>query len=124
MMRWTDQQMDNIIANMLRTGVIVAAAIVLLGGMMYLFQHPGATPDYGSFHGEIERLRNPVGIATAAAHGHARSIIQFGLLILILTPILRVFLCIVGFFSQRDRLYVVVSGLVFAVLLYSLIFGH
>ena len=123
-MRWTDQQMDNIIANMLRAGVMVAAAVVLLGGVMYLFQHPGAPPDYSSFHGEVQQLRDPSGIIMAALHGHARSIIQLGLLLLIATPIVRVFLCIVGFFSQRDRLYVAVSSFVLAILLYSLIFGH
>uniref|UniRef100_A0A7V4XUT3 DUF1634 domain-containing protein n=1 Tax=Acidobacterium capsulatum TaxID=33075 RepID=A0A7V4XUT3_9BACT len=123
-MRWTDQQMDNIIANMLRAGVMTAAAIVLLGGVMYLFQHPGAAPSYSVFHGEVAQLRDPVGIVKTALQGHARSIIQFGLLLLIATPIVRVFLCVVGFFSQRDRLYVAVSLIVLCVLLYSVIFGH
>jgi len=45
-------------------------------------------------------------------------------LLLIATPIVRVFLCVVGFFSQRDRLYVAVSLMVLCVLLYSVIFGH
>ena len=123
-MRWTDQQMDAIIANMLRGGVMTSAAIVLIGGVMYLFQHPGLAPRYNVFHGEIARLRDPVRIAAAAFHGEARSIIQLGLLVLIATPILRVFLCVVGFFSQRDRLYVAVSLTVLCVLLYSVIFGH
>lgn len=116
--------MDNIIANMLRAGVMVAACLVLLGGVMYLFQHPGAIPDYRHFHGEPLAFRNPVSIFRGAMHGRAGEVIQLGLLVLILTPIARVFLCIVGFFSQRDRLYVAVSGLVLAVLLYSLVFGH
>jgi uncharacterized membrane protein len=123
-MRWSDQHMDNIIANMLRAGVMTAAAIVLLGGVMYLFQHPGAAPSYRVFHGEVAQLRRPAAIVTTALHGHARSIIQLGLLLLIATPILRVFLCVVGFFSQRDRLYVAVSLMVLCVLLYSVIFGH
>lgn len=123
-MRWTDQQMDNIIANMLRVGVMTAAAVVLLGGILYLFQHPGAAPDYSVFHGEIARLRDPGSITVAAFHGQARSMIQFGLLLLIATPIVRVLLCVVGFFSQRDRLYVAVSLIVLCVLLYSVIFGH
>jgi uncharacterized membrane protein len=59
-----------------------------------------------------------------ALHGRASEIIQLGLLVLILTPIARVFICVVGFFTQRDLLYVAVSGLVLAVLLYGLLFGH
>jgi len=124
MRMWDDERMDEIISGMLRVGVLTAAALVLLGGVMYLFQHPGPIPDYRHFHGEPLTLRDPVKIFLGAIHGRAGEMIQFGLLVLIITPIARVFLCVVGFFSQRDRLYVAVSGLVLAVLLYSLVFGH
>lgn len=124
MRAWDDQQMDEIISNMLRVGVLTAACLVLLGGVMYLFQHPGPIADYRHFHGEPLILRDPVQIFLGAVHGHAGEMIQLGLLVLILTPIARVFMCVVGFFTQRDRLYVIVSGLVLAVLLYSLVFGH
>lgn len=121
---WDDQRMDEIISNMLRVGVLTAAALVLLGGVMYLFQHPGPIADYKHFHGEPLSLRNPVLIFLGAIHGRASEMIQLGLLVLIITPIARVFMCVVGFFTQRDRLYVAVSVLVLAVLLYSLVFGH
>jgi uncharacterized membrane protein len=116
--------MDEIISNMLRFGVLTAACLVLLGGVMYLFQHPGPMPSYRHFHGEPLTLRDPVQIFLGAIHGRASGMIQLGLLVLILTPIARVFMCVVGFFSQRDRLYVTVSLVVLAVLLYSLVFGH
>ena len=124
MMTWDDQKMEEIVSNMLRAGVLTAASLVFVGGVMYLFQHRGPIPDYRHFHGEPGILRDPVSIFWGAIHGRAREMIQLGLLVLILTPIARVFLCVVGFFSQRDRLYVAVSGLVLAVLLYSLVFGH
>ena len=57
---------------------------------------------------------------TNAFHGRARSIIQLGLLLLIATPIARVVLAAVGFAFERDHLYVCVSLIVLAVLLYSL----
>lgn len=116
--------MEEIVSNMLRIGVSAAACLVFLGGLMYLFQHPGPIPNYRHFHGEPVVLRDPVQIFLGAIHGRASGMIQLGLLVLILTPIARVFMCVVGFFSQRDRLYVAVSGLVLAVLLYSLVFGH
>ena len=121
---WDDERMEQIVSGMLRVGVLSAASLVLLGGVMYLFQHPGPIPDYRHFHGEPAALRDPVMIFWGTIHGHASEMVQMGLLLLILTPIARVFLCVVGFFSQRDRLYVAVSGLVLAVLLYSLLFGH
>lgn len=124
MMIWDDQTMDEIISNMLRVGVMVAAFLVLLGGVMSLFQHSASILDYQHFHGEPRTLRDPVSILWGAAHGHAGEIIQLGLLVLILTPIARVVMCVVGFYKQRDRLYFAVSGLVLAVLLYSLGFAR
>jgi uncharacterized membrane protein len=53
-----------------------------------------------------------------------RGIIQLGLLLLIATPIARVALSVVAFAIQRDRLYVVATLIVLAVLMYSLTGGH
>jgi uncharacterized membrane protein len=53
-----------------------------------------------------------------------RGIIQLGLLLLIATPIARVALSVVAFAIQRDRLYLVVTLIVLAVLMYSLTGGH
>ena len=47
--------------------------------------------------------------------------VQLGLLLLIATPIARVVLAAVGFAFERDRMYVVVSLIVLAVLLFSLL---
>jgi uncharacterized membrane protein len=54
-------------------------------------------------------------------HGDSIAIMQVGLLLLILTPIARVALAVVGFFLERDRLYTVVSLIVFVILMFSLI---
>ena len=53
----------------------------------------------------------------------AASVIQLGILLLIATPVVRVVFCVVGFARQRDRLYVAVSSLVLAILIYSLMSG-
>ena len=47
---------------------------------------------------------------------HSEGIIQFGLLLLILTPVARVAMAIVGFSLERDRLYTVVSLIVLLIL--------
>ncbi len=49
-----------------------------------------------------------------------RSVIQLGLLLLIATPIARVAFSVVAFAVQRDRVYVGLSAVVLAVLLWSL----
>lgn len=105
MRAWNDREMDETISNMLRLGVTLAACLVLLGGILYFFQHPGSSPDYGQFHSEPATLRNPVGICMDAIHGRASGVIQLGLLVLILTPIARVFMCVVGFlFSETGSM--------------------
>jgi uncharacterized membrane protein len=52
-----------------------------------------------------------------------RGIIQLGLLLLIATPVARVAFSVAAFAVQRDRLYVVVTLIVLAILLSSLTIG-
>jgi len=55
---------------------------------------------------------------------NCRAIIQFGLLLLIATPIARVAFSLVGFALERDRSYVVITSIVLAVLIYGVAFEH
>ena len=121
-MPWNDKQVEDWVGIMLRTGVLLAAAIVLVGGAMYVVQGHGVRPDYSHFHGEPPQYSTLHGAVSGIATGNPRSIIMFGLLVLIATPIARVGMCIVGFAMERDRLYVVVSSTVLIILLYSLFF--
>ena len=120
---WTDQQVDQIVGNLLRVGVIVAAAVVLAGGALYLVQHGQTMPDYRVFHGEPAYLRGISGIVSDARARHGRGLILFGLLLLLATPITRVAFSVLAFALQRDRTYVVVTLIVLAVLFYSLSSG-
>ena len=43
---WSEKRFENVIGMMLRVGVILAAAIVLLGGVLYLQQYGAVEPDY------------------------------------------------------------------------------
>jgi uncharacterized membrane protein len=123
MAEFTDKELDGSIAQMLRAGVLLAAAIVVVGGILYL-RHPSmAMPDYSHFHASQDSLRTIAGIVRGTLQMDAASIIQLGLLILIATPVARVALCIVGFARQRDMIYVGISIGVFAILMYSLIHG-
>jgi uncharacterized membrane protein len=64
------------------------------------------------------------GILREAFHGRGRGIIQLGLLLLIATPVARVAFSVVGFALERDRIYVGVTLIVLAVLMYSLLTGQ
>jgi uncharacterized membrane protein len=120
MSRPTDHELDISIAGMLRFGVTLAAVVVFAGGLLYL-RHPwSAIPNYSHFNADGPSFRTLTGIFQGLVHLNPESIIQFGLLLLIATPVARVVFCVVGFARQRDRLYVLVSSVVLLVLIYSL----
>ncbi len=119
-MSWNDKRIETWVGIMLRTGVLMAAAIVLIGGVLYIAQSHDRPSDYGQFHGEPAQYSTLHGAAAGIKTLEPRSIIMFGLLILIATPVARVGMCVAGFLLERDRLYVGVSGLVLLILLYSL----
>lgn len=100
--------------------MVLAAAVVLLGGATHLLGRGTAPPAYDVFRGEPAALRSVRGIAREARAGHGRGVIQLGLLLLVATPVTRVLLSLVGFALQGDRTYVAVTLLVLAVLLASL----
>lgn len=120
---WSDEQVETIIARLLQTGVLVAAAIVTLGGIIFLIRHGLSLPHYAVFTGEPSGLRSVSGILTGIRTLQGRYLIQFGLFILLATPVARVAFAVVAFAFQRDRLYVGVSLIVLAVLVYSLAWG-
>jgi len=121
-MAWNDKRVETWVGMMLRIGVLLAAAVVLVGGVLYVIQNRGPRPDYSTFHGEPASFATLHGAATGIATLEPRSIIMFGLLLLIATPIARVGMCVVGFSFERDKMYVVVSSLVLVILLYSIFF--
>ncbi len=118
---WTDQRVEDIIGNLLRAGVFLAGLVVLAGGIIYLIHQGHAPADYRIFRGEPTDLRQISGILRESMALHGRGIIQFGLLLLIATPVARVAFSIFGFAAERDRMYVVFTMIVLFILLYSLV---
>ncbi len=117
---WNDLRIEIIIGTLLRTGVILAAAVVLVGGVLYLVRHGHEIPDYRTFHGEPENLKSPKDIVHGVFDVNARAIIQLGLLLLIATPVARVAFSAVAFAIEHDYMYVVITLIVLAILSYSL----
>jgi len=120
----SDQGMDEIMGGLLRTGVVLAAAIVLVGGGVYLMRHRVPVTDYRVFQGEPGDLRSVSGIFREALAFHGRGLIQLGLLVLIATPVARVAFSFFAFLYERDWTYVLVTLFVLGPLVYSLFGGH
>jgi uncharacterized membrane protein len=119
MRRPSDQGLDVSVAVVLRIGITLSAAVVILGGVLLGNHLFGAVPDYTHFQPGDPGLRSVMGIVQGAVNFTPKSIIQLGLLLLIATPVARVVLCIVGFARQHNILYVAVSTIVFVILILS-----
>jgi uncharacterized membrane protein len=122
--RWSDRAMEQLIGRFLQFGVMLAAAVVLVGGTLLLVQHGGAPVSYAVFQREPQQLRTIGGIARGAVALDSRAIVQLGLLLLIATPVVRVAFMLIAFVVQRDRIYVAISGVVLALLLYALLLAQ
>jgi uncharacterized membrane protein len=118
---WDDHRMEVILGNLLRTGVVFAAAVVFIGACIYLARHAHELANYRVFTGEPWEFRTISGVIHSVIHIRGRGFIQLGLLLLIATPIARVAFSVVGFALERDRMYVVFTLIVLAILLYSLL---
>lgn len=115
------ETIEVVLGNVLRWGTIISAVVIAAGGAGYLAVNGSDLPHYETFHGEPSQLRSVWGIVSHATQFHWRGIIQFGLLLLVATPIARVIGALLAFALKRDVKYVVISSLVLAALLYSLL---
>ena len=115
-----DQGVEEIIGALLRTGVLLAAAVVLAGGIFYLASHGSSPAHYSVFRGEPSDLRHIAGIFRRAFGLDSLGIMQLGLVLLIATPVARVAFTVFAFLFERDWTYVVITLIVLVLLLYSL----
>ena len=115
------------ISTTLRIGVMLSVAVMLFGVVVTFVHHP----DY--FHsrpalGELTNSREIFANTTSAVLRGVRdlrgqSIAMLGILLLIVTPVVRVAISVVLFAAQRDRRYVLITAVVLALLLTSLTSG-
>ncbi|MBS0026686.1 DUF1634 domain-containing protein [Chitinophaga sp. 22321] len=119
-----DRDIELFIGQVLRTGVITACSIALVGGILYLAQQGAASvPDYAAFKGEGAEYTSFGGIFRGVASGSATEIIQLGVLVMLATPLLRIFFSGIAFAMERDKLYVMITTLVLGIILFSMFGG-
>jgi uncharacterized membrane protein len=115
-----DRRLETIIGNLLRAGTLLAAAVVSVGGVFYLFEHHQDRVSYHIFKAGGAETRTLAGVVQSAAHLKSEGLIQLGLLLLIATPVARVVLAVIGFSLERDKLYAAISLIVLTILVLSL----
>lgn len=109
------------LATVLTAGTALAAAVLLVGLVVYLLRDHGTQLDFKAF---VARRQSGVfGVFRDAAQMDGASVMQLGVVLLILTPVTRVLFTLLAFLYKRDWMYVVVTVIVLSVLLYGL-FGN
>lgn len=121
---WSDHDVEQLIGRLLQIGVVAAAIVTVVGGVLLLAQHGSSRPDYSVFRGEPAYLTSPGAILRGAIAMRSEAIVQLGIVLLIGTPVARVAFTLLAFVFQRDRTYVIITAIVLALLLYGLVFGH
>lgn len=116
----SDKAIELFLGKMLRNGVILAALVVFAGGVWYLSESGRMISNYKSFRGEPAALTHVADIVHEAISLQPLGLIQLGLLLLIATPVARVVFSVIGFAMERDWMYVGITLIVLATLLYSL----
>ncbi|BCU69361.1 DUF1634 domain-containing protein [Stygiolobus caldivivus] len=123
---------NDIIGYALRIGVIISAVLIIIGViLLFTFQ--------GSNGFSIEQIASPNSIVNSSIFIPSEIVsglpdlrpldyVYLGLMILIATPVVRVFLGIIQFASERNKLYTIITiivffNLMFAIFLLPLILG-
>ncbi len=121
------RDMQQLIGNTLRWGVSIACAIAFVGGAVYLLCHGGEPmPDYTAFAYDAAHpaeYTTPEGLFRGLLSLNAGSVIQMGVIALILTPIMRVLLSLIDFLRERDWLYAAITSIVLAIIISNSIGG-
>jgi uncharacterized membrane protein len=115
-----EERMEQMIGTLLRVGVVVAASVASVGGVVFLLRHGSEPAFHGVFRGEPQDLRSVGGILRDVIALRGRAMIQLGLLLLIATPIARVALALYAFARSGDRRFVAITAVVLALLVFSL----
>jgi uncharacterized membrane protein len=122
------RDVELVISTLLRVGVATSLTVIVAGTILSFVHHP----DYVSTPDALTHLTEPGAafphtlsqVSEGLRQQRGQAVIVVGVLLLIATPVLRVAASIVGFIYQRDRVYVVITSIVLALLLLSFWLGR
>ena len=126
--REKSRQVELLLSNLLRIGVVTSLTIVVIGTIVSFVRHP----DYLFSKTELHRLTardsafpNTLSESvTAVLHGQGRGIVIVGILLLVATPVMRVAVSILAFVYEKDLIFVLITSTVLALLLLSFVLGR
>lgn len=115
-----DKDVQVILGTLLRVGVIVSTAVVFIGGIIFLTTQANHKISFSEFRPEQTKFSSVAEIIIGLKSFDGLAIIQFGVLLLIFTPIARVVFSIFSFLMEKDYMYVLIGIIVLCVIITSL----
>lgn len=110
------EAVELVVGKWLRVGVLASAAVILAGLLLFLITGDSGYPE-STFPASLN------GIYLGLMDMKSYAIILTGLLMLIATPVLRVFISIFVFMHEQDYLYAGITLIVFLILVASFFIG-
>lgn len=120
------ESMNVVISRVLRYGVLLSSAVIVVGTALLLASEgfSSASPYLAYDPGQVPHGAFPVTLAALTQGVLSLSpfaVIELGVLLLLATPVSRVLFSIFLFAAERDRMYVYITLGVLCLLLFSLI---
>lgn len=119
----TVSRIQILISRILTTGTLLAASLVLIGGMIFLYQS-GHQPVMSVLNQPMAHFSSLLSTWDAARAFSPLGIVELGVITLIITQLLRVGLLVWFYASIRDHYFTIISLFVLAILLYSFFGSH
>ena len=118
---FTDLDLNRSVGNLLRLGVILSVVISLFGFIKLFLEGFKMPKHYESLENKSGNILHDFWISLGKFEGMA--IIQLGVLILILTPLMRIIFALIGYLKEKDYTYVIISLIVLGIMVISFLMG-
>jgi len=115
-----DKDVQVLLGTLLRVGVILSASVVFVGGIVFISMHSNQVVSFKNFKPEEAKFSSIASIFLGLRSFNGLAIIQFGVLLLIFTPIARIVFSIFSFLMEKDYMYVLIGIVVLCVIITSL----
>jgi uncharacterized membrane protein len=121
MKKFDDLDLNRSVGNLLRLGVILSVVISFLGFVKLFFEGFTMPKEYKDLGSNTGNILTEFWFGLLKLEG--KSIIELGILILILTPLMRIIFALVGYVREKDYTYIIISVIVLFIMFISFMMG-
>ncbi|MGA9211792.1 DUF1634 domain-containing protein [Kaistella sp.] len=118
---FTDFDLNRSVGNLLRIGVILSVITSFIGFIKLSLEGFEMPKDYALLEIAEDTIWQSFWSSLMKLEGMA--IIQLGILLLILTPLVRIIFALIGYLKEKDYTYVFISLIVLGIMVISFLMG-